>query len=136
MTAPREQRPPRPPHVWTKETPRVARWYHLTRAVLGESELVEGRGLITGYTRSCDRCGIVQVFAALRDDSGDPDDGPRWREVTFTGFDLDSLTPLRTPPCEVLARPWVTAEDLGDPGPVDVQQLALDFGRDAGGRAA
>lgn len=110
----------RPPHVWTQETPRLSRWYYLNRPGLGETELVEGKGLITGYTRSCDRCGIVQVFARLCDPSGSP-----WREVVFTGFDFDALTPLRTPPCEVLVRPGSTAEDII--GLVDVRQLELEL---------
>jgi hypothetical protein len=87
-------------------------------------ELVEGDGPITGYARSCDRCGIVQVFASLRN-LADLSEPPTWRMVTFTGFDFDSLTPMRTPPCEVLLRPGSTAEDLV--GLVDVRQLELDL---------
>jgi hypothetical protein len=121
MSAP-PKRPSSAPHEWVREDPRLSRWYFLDRGLRGEPHLVEGRGPVTGYTRTCDRCGIVQVVGRLFEGEGA---AQTWREVVFTGFDFDSLTPLRTPPCEVLVRPGSTAEDLI--GLVDVRQLALDL---------
>ena len=119
MSAP----PKRTGHDWSHETPRLSPWWFLSCCGPGELELVRGRGLVTGTTRVCDRCGIVVVYGSLCGPDGAE------RPTAFYGWDFDSLTPMRVPPCEVLVRPGSTEAELVSL--VDERQLELDLGTGA-----
>ena len=87
-------------HRWYAIERRPRPWWLLERSRrTGESELVQGPGLVEGAAYECVQCGTVRVFARFADDEGQPYD------VALYGFDLDALSPMRAPPCEVFARP-------------------------------
>lgn len=110
---------PRTPrrHLWLSPDDPQARRIHtqvrpvlLTRARLaGEIDTSAlAHVVVTGWLMQCGSCGIVAMRATYVDDHGDV------REISVFGLDVESMAPMREPPClslEMPARPLDEDDD-------------------------
>lgn len=105
------KRPPTPPHTWrwVAESAAVTPLL-LTRARLAnEIDTSEPSSLpIAGHLHVCLRCGTLVLYGHFIDVMGDR------CAITLYGVDIESMSPVTRPTCELLSRPGELDEDDDD----------------------
>lgn len=102
------KRPPTPPHTW-RQVAKVATVRPLVLEPARGPTDIDTSWLadlpVTGDLRHCLRCGCMVLYGGFVDGHGDV------IGITLYGVDLDSMSPVRRPTCEVLCRPGTLDED-------------------------